>query len=319
MLLSICNNPDVLSIFLIIKIIIDGIKIVVPIILIVALSLKFLKVVKSGDDNALKDAEKAAIKSAIACIAVFLIPMCVSTVVKLATSSDISKSCFTSATSDHIESLYIAKAEELLANAEFSEDYNELGQARNEIYKIKDPDKKKAMIARAKAVEVKINEDAEPLYVVGSGVGGYQNYPYAGGYFNGTFNWPANGRISSPFGMRMHPTKHVYKMHNGIDIAVNRVSVYASAPGVVSNVTFSSCGGNMVFVNHSIDGEEYQTVYMHLNKVYVKENTPVDVNTVLGISGGGESYDVCTTGPHLHFEIRYNNTPVDPLKYLPQN
>lgn len=319
MILSICNNPDVLSIFLIIKIVIQGIKIAVPIILLVAMSLKFLGAVKNNDDKALKSASNAAIKSAIACIAVFLVPMLVSTVVKLATSSDISKSCFTSATSDHIESLYIAKAEELLANAEFTEDYNELGQARNEIYKIKDPEIKNAMIVRANAVEAKISAESNLLYVVGSGVGGYQNYPYAGGYFNGTFNWPVNGRITSPFGMRMHPTKHVYKMHNGIDISVKRVSVYASAPGVVSDVTFSSCGGNMVFVNHSMDGKEYQTVYMHLNKVYVKENAPVDVNTVLGISGGGENYDECTTGPHLHFEIRYNNTPVDPLKYLPQN
>ena len=134
-----------------------------------------------------------------------------------------------------------------------------------------------------------------------------------------------SGTVTSEYGMRMHPTQHVYKMHYGIDIAVPmNTKVYASAAGIVSKITRvsnpnkknSSCGGNMVYVKHRIDGKEFTTVYMHLHTIKVKLNDYVTLNTVVGLSGGGESYDYCTTGPHLHFGVYKGSTYVNPRNYV---
>ena len=94
-----------------------------------------------------------------------------------------------------------------------------------------------------------------------------------------SFTRPVNsGFISSEFGLRYHPTLHYYRMHNGIDIAVPmNTKVYASAAGIVSKIVKvkdpkkanSSCGGNMVYVKHRINGKEYTSVYMHLHSISV--------------------------------------------------
>ena len=132
--------------------------------------------------------------------------------------------------------------------------------------------------------------------------------PYADGFIKPT----VTGRISSEYGMRFHPTKNKWQMHNGIDIGMSmNTKVYAAAPGIVDaiskvkdpNKKNSSCGGNKIWIRHRVDGKEFTTVYMHLHSINVKLNDYVTVSTVVGKSGGGESYDYCTTGPHLHFSI----------------
>ena len=145
--------------------------------------------------------------------------------------------------------------------------------------------------------------------------------PYADG-----FTRPVNsGFISSEFGLRYHPTLHYYRMHNGIDIAVPmNTKVYASAAGIVSKIVKvknpkkanSSCGGNMVYVKHRINGKEYTSVYMHLHSISVKAQEYVTLSTIIGKSGGGESYDYCTTGPHLHFGIMKGDDYVNPRNYI---
>lgn len=133
------------------------------------------------------------------------------------------------------------------------------------------------------------------------------------------------GTVTSEFGMRMHPTKHQYLMHQGIDLAVSmNTKVYASAPGIVTKISRvanpnkanSSCGGNKVYIRHIINGKEYVTSYLHLHSISVKLNQVVSLNTVVGYSGGGESYDYCTTGPHLHFAVQYKNAYVNPRNYV---
>ena len=114
------------------------------------------------------------------------------------------------------------------------------------------------------------------------------------------------GVITSEYGMRYHPTRKVYTMHNGVDIGGNSTGtkVYAAAAGRVNKiVTRSSCGGNMVYIQHSINGKQYRTVYMHLHTVNVKIDDIVTYTSVIGTVGGGESYDGCSTGPHLHFGL----------------
>lgn len=101
--------------------------------------------------------------------------------------------------------------------------------------------------------------------------------------------------------------------HHAIDLACNAegTPVYAAAAGEVDKVVkYSggySCGGNMVYIYHTVNGKNYTTVYMHLLSIAVSEHQIVDENTVIGYVGGGSTakqnggYDSCTTGAHLHF------------------
>lgn len=123
----------------------------------------------------------------------------------------------------------------------------------------------------------------------------------------------SQGVITSGYGVRDNPVTGGYQFHAAIDIGGNPTgtSIYAAATGRVvlvsnvskPNVAGSSCGGNYVIIQHKINGEYYATRYMHLNKIYVTENQTVTTNDIIGAVGGGESYDRCTTGPHLDFSI----------------
>ncbi len=121
------------------------------------------------------------------------------------------------------------------------------------------------------------------------------------------------GKITSPFGWRIHPTKGGWKFHNGIDIGGNSegTKIYSSAAGIVGKITRkSSCGGNMVYIWVYVNGVPYTVVYMHLLKVYVNVGDAVTTSTVIGTVGGGagtKSYDKCTTGAHLHYGVSENN------------
>ena len=100
--------------------------------------------------------------------------------------------------------------------------------------------------------------------------------------------------------------------HHGIDLdcVSEGTTVYAAAVGVVARVVYySSCGGNMVWVYHNVNGIPYTTVYMHLLSISVSEGQTVTSQTKIGGVGGGStrSYDSCTGGTHLHFGIAYGH------------
>lgn len=131
--------------------------------------------------------------------------------------------------------------------------------------------------------------------------------------------------VTSEFGMRFHPTEHVWKLHSGIDLAVPiGTNVYPAANGVVTKIARvknpgkknSSCGGNKIYIKHLVNGKEYVTVYMHVHTIKVNLGDYVNINTVIAGSGGGESYDRCTTGPHLHFSIMKGKSYVEPRNYV---
>lgn len=118
------------------------------------------------------------------------------------------------------------------------------------------------------------------------------------------------GTITSYFGYRTHPvTGQKNKFHSGIDIGGNKegTSVYATANGMVGKIIRkASCGGNSVYIYHTINGKKYTSQYTHLLSINVKVGDQVTSNTVIGTVGGGSqtmSYDSCTTGAHLHFGI----------------
>lgn len=97
--------------------------------------------------------------------------------------------------------------------------------------------------------------------------------------------------------------------HDGIDFSIpHGTSVYSVADGkVVSIKPHQSCGGNMVYIAHNVNGKTYTSAYFHLaDPILVKEGQIVTYNTKIGNSGGVPSiewWDRCTTGAHLHFQI----------------
>jgi murein DD-endopeptidase MepM/ murein hydrolase activator NlpD len=130
-------------------------------------------------------------------------------------------------------------------------------------------------------------------------------------YMGGTMQWPLPGyyTITSPFGMRMHPTLHVRKMHTGVDISgagVNGKNVVAAADGKVITAGWLGGYGYAVMIDH---GGGVVTLYGHSSKLLVKVGDKVKAGqTIMKVGTTGNS-----TGPHLHFEVRIDGKYVDPL------
>lgn len=125
------------------------------------------------------------------------------------------------------------------------------------------------------------------------------------------FITPTWGRLTSPLGWRTDPFRPEVRQHHwGIDIAAAPgTPVLASAPGTVQYSGAYAGYGSTVYIYH---GAGWATVYAHLSAIRVQPGLHVRQGAVIGAVGSeGRS-----TGPHLHFEIRYMNQPVDPLKYL---
>lgn len=118
-----------------------------------------------------------------------------------------------------------------------------------------------------------------------------------------------SGRVSSNYGDRGYYLNGKWReeFHTGIDLSASRgTKVYAAADGMVKHIIpRASCGGNMVFINHKVNGVYYTTGYFHLSTIKVKEGDVVTANTVIGTVGGTskEYWDSCSTGAHLHFQI----------------
>ena len=131
-------------------------------------------------------------------------------------------------------------------------------------------------------------------------------------YSGGIMAWPVPGytRITSEFGMRLHPILHVYKLHTGIDIgAPMRANFIAAADGVVIKAEMNSAYGNMVLIDH---GGGISTLYAHGDEIVVKVGQEVKRGDIV-LKVGSTGY---STGPHAHFEVRVNGECVQPLNFL---
>jgi murein DD-endopeptidase MepM/ murein hydrolase activator NlpD len=122
--------------------------------------------------------------------------------------------------------------------------------------------------------------------------------------------WPCQGWVTSGFGFRTNPFTNLVQMHEGIDIS-NRVGtlVTASAYGIISDIGNDWAHGKILVISH---GFGMTTRYSHLNTVLVRVGQKVrrgDKIAELGMSGK-------TTGPHLHYEIKFNGIPVNPMRYV---
>ncbi len=129
-------------------------------------------------------------------------------------------------------------------------------------------------------------------------------------YTGGTMLWPlpSSTKISSYFGMRVHPILKVKKMHTGLDIGGTKgKEIVAAADGTVILSGYSGGYGYRVVIDH---GGGISTLYAHASKLLVKEGDKVKRGDTIALVGSTG----LSTGPHLHFEVRVNGNPVDPLK-----
>jgi murein DD-endopeptidase MepM/ murein hydrolase activator NlpD len=129
---------------------------------------------------------------------------------------------------------------------------------------------------------------------------------------SGSFKWPVPSctYITSRYGYRVHPIFHTTKFHSGLDIAASAGSTICAADaGTVAVATYSSSYGNYVMINHA---NGYTTLYAHMSSLAVSAGQTVSKGTTIGYVGSTG----WSTGPHCHFEIRYNGSTVDPAQYF---
>lgn len=124
--------------------------------------------------------------------------------------------------------------------------------------------------------------------------------------------WPVMGRITSPFGERRDPFGGEGEFHTGVDIASHYGDpVRAAGDGVVIFAGERGGYGRAIIIDH---GFGITTWYAHLSAYAIQPGTPVKRGDVIGYEGDSGR----ATGPHVHFEVRLNNAPVNPMRYLHQ-
>jgi len=121
--------------------------------------------------------------------------------------------------------------------------------------------------------------------------------------------------VTASFGYRLHPTLRIKKFHRGIDLrAKRRTPVYATADGVVKFVQSRNTGnfGRVVKISHNYG---FETVYGHLIKTNVKLGDIVKKGDIIALSGNSGR----STGPHLHYEIKYASMVLNPKNFMKWN
>lgn len=130
------------------------------------------------------------------------------------------------------------------------------------------------------------------------------------GSFSGRFSRPVSASMTSGFGYRYHPILHTRRLHAGVDFgAPSGTPIHAAAEGIVVSAQRMGGYGNVIILDH---GGGYATVYGHCSRILVSSGAHVSRGQVIGRVGSTG----LSTGPHLHFEVRINGRPVNPLGKL---
>ena len=119
-------------------------------------------------------------------------------------------------------------------------------------------------------------------------------------------------RLTSPFGMRLHPILKKNRMHNGVDMAAAaNTPIYAARGGLVITTAYQKNGaGNYVQIDH---GDGFRSIYMHMTQYIVKSGDYVVPGQIIGYVGSTG----LSSGNHLHFGISKNGVYVNPMEYIP--
>jgi murein DD-endopeptidase MepM/ murein hydrolase activator NlpD len=145
----------------------------------------------------------------------------------------------------------------------------------------------------------------------GAGSAGGNDQPVQKG--GGALSRPANGPVTSGFGMRYHPIFHVYKLHTGTDFGIPcGTPVRAARSGQVVSAGWRGAYGNSIIIDHGYaNGAGLATTYNHLSRIAAHSGA-VGTGELLGYSGTTGA----STGCHLHFEVLVNGSFVNPMNWL---
>jgi len=207
------------------------------------------------------------------------------------------------------------------------EQKNAVEQKLNEIAQLKDETEKQkealavkqnehkniiaALNTEKSTIEKALKEEERDSQLLATKIRQLQK-PSAPSRGTGVFTWPLPGysRITSSYGMRNHPILGSTKMHTGVDLgAPSGARVVAADSGTVIFVGWFGSYGNTIIIDH---GKGLSTLYAHLSAFEVGEGTQVSRGDTVGRVGSTG----LSTGPHLHFEVRLNGNPVNPLQYV---
>ena len=194
-------------------------------------------------------------------------------------------------------SLIQKEAEKETLVAEYNAQANQLEEHIEELEVISE-EQEKLLVGLASEIS-KLN--AEKKRISNPYSGGKLGMPMAEGY-----------RLSSNFGVRIHPITGVKKAHNGIDFAAaSGTSIYAAEDGIVLISKYWSGYGNCIIIDH---GNGIWTLYGHIKNggLLVSAGDSVKRGDKIALVGSTGN----STGPHLHFEVRKNEVPVNPSSYL---
>ncbi len=207
----------------------------------------------------------------------------------------------TSAKQNSVETLLGEKTAELeRVNAQIGEKTKEAEKYEQDI---------KAQEEKIKQIEAELKRQEEEAKKAAEAAGQTYNTVSIG---NINFIWPcpSSSRITSVFGGREAPTAGASTNHQGIDIGASTGSdIVAAADGTVTISTYSYSAGNYIMLNH---GGGVSTVYMHCSQLLVSPGDTVKQGQVIA-KVGSTGY---STGPHLHFGVRYNGSYVNPTNYV---
>lgn len=115
--------------------------------------------------------------------------------------------------------------------------------------------------------------------------------------------------VASPFGNRFHPVLKRYILHTGVDLVAKYVPLRAANSGTVSFAGYMNGYGKIIIIKHN---NGYETRYAHLSVISTKVGERVNKGDLIGKTGASGR----VTGPHLHFEIRKDGVPKNPMRYL---
>lgn len=308
-MLNACNEPEILEMLMMAKTIINIVCIFAPIIVIVNSMIDVAKATVGKGMDEITANIKHIVPRLVAMSMVFLVPSFLQLTINMVDDYSKFATCLNMADEDGIQLAYLGKANRMIKEANNEDctyrDYSELQVIKS---KIKDSAQQAAISAATDSYKAtldnKCTKEITEIFTPSSG-----------------YVWPVEGgaccKINSGFGWRPPIYSNGVQVsggrnHNGVDISGTGKNILAVKSGVVKSVYYCNCGGNTIIIDHK-DGSS--SVYAHglSGSIRVGVGQPVTQGQpIMKVGNTG----TCTTGPHLHFEIKVNGKAVDPLPLL---